>query len=324
MPKRKTTQEFNTELKELFPNLELIGEYNGDKNYLTVKCTIHDYVFKSKPVWLRHGHGCQKCYDDRRGNALRRSLEDVIADARKTHGNKYDYSKITDYKNGHTKVSIICPIHGEFEMTMNHHINGQGCPRCAGKYKTTEEVIKEFIKVHGDEYDYSKVEYKGRTVPVCIICPKHGEFLQTPDNHLEGKGCPKCNSSKLEKKIRKFLLDNKVEHSEQTRFDWLGKQSLDFFLPQYNIAIECQGEQHFKDFSGTLKFRTTIDDRIRLDITKKELCDEHNIKLLYVMQKRWKDKSLSKRFNGIYSEKNIILDKEVDSILLDKIKARLT
>ena len=62
-----------------------------------------------------------------------------------------------------------------------------------GKFKfTTESFIEEARRVHGDKYDYSKVEYKGTDVKVCIICPKHGEFWQTPKNHLYGRGCLKC------------------------------------------------------------------------------------------------------------------------------------
>ena len=61
------------------------------------------------------------------------------------------------------------------------------------KRKTTEEFIKEAIGVHGEKYDYSKVEYKNNKIKVCIICPEHGEFWQTPTLHINQKcGCPKC------------------------------------------------------------------------------------------------------------------------------------
>ena len=316
MPKRKTTEEFKAELKQIFPNLELISEYKNDN--VTVRCTIHDYTFNSKPVWLRHGHGCQKCYDDRRGDKTRNNLDDIISRAKEVHKDKYIYSKILTYKNGHTKVPIICPIHGEFQMTMNHHTSGQGCPKCAGKYKTTEEIINEFKKVHKDDSIYDKVVYEGRFKKVCIICPIHGEFWQTPDKHLQGEGCPICKSSKLERNVRNFLIENNIEFERQKTFNWLGRQSLDFYLPKYNIAIECQGEQHFKEFTGTIVPKNNIDKRIIMDITKNELCNENNVRLLYVMPKRWKDKSFAKKFNGIYTNENTILEKE-----LNIIKARL-
>ena len=65
--------------------------------------------------------------------------------------------------------------------------------------KTKEQFISDAIKVHGDKYDYSKVEYKGKDIKVCIICPIHGEFWQRPHNHLEGEGCPICSESYLKK-----------------------------------------------------------------------------------------------------------------------------
>ena len=119
-----------------------------------------------------------------------------IEKAQKVHGDKYDYSKVT-YKDNRTKVCIICPIHGEFWQIPYSHLKGRGCIYCGGKYKrTTEEFIQNAKKVHGDKYDYSKVEYKGHNTNVCIICPNHGEFLQTPSNHLSGKGCQKCANEK--------------------------------------------------------------------------------------------------------------------------------
>lgn len=132
------------------------------------------------------------------------------------HGEeKYDYS-LVDYINTRTKVIIICPVHGEFEQSPNNHLSGKGCPKCANiatgirLNSSTEQFIQKAILVHGDKYDYSKVDYKHSNSKVVIICPIHGEFLQSPDAHLKGKGCKKCsndqqrirNSIKFEKYIR--------------------------------------------------------------------------------------------------------------------------
>lgn len=142
-----------------------------------------------------------------------------------------------------------------FYMTPSNHLQGQCCPKC--KYETLsanfslgkEEFIEIARQVHGDKYDYSKVEYINNHTDICIICPKHGEFWQRPINHINGNGCPKCKSSHLEVEIRKFLIENNIEFCEQKRFEWLGRQSLDFYLPKHNIAIECQGIQHFSNES---------------------------------------------------------------------------
>lgn len=86
---------------------------------------------------------------------------------------------------------------------------------------------------------------------------------------------------------------------------WLGKQSLDFYLPEYNIGIECQGEQHFKEYTGKLEIKTNLEKRIKLDITKNVLCEENGVNLYYFFNKKWENRSLSKMFNGIYSKNNI-------------------
>ena len=160
-------------------------------------------------------------------------------------------------------------------------MNGHGCPTCGGNQKlTTEEFIKRAKEVHGDKYDYSKVDFKGTDKKVCIICPKHGEFWQFANGHLIGRGCPHCKQSSLEKEVRDFLEKENIQFIAQKRSKWLGKQSLDFYLPEYNIAIECQGQQHFKPseyFGGNERYLKTKE----LDLNKNKICKEHNIEILY-------------------------------------------
>lgn len=127
----------------------------------------------------------------------RRTTEQFIEEARRIHGNKYDYS-LSEYINNHTKIKIICPEHGMFEQISTCHINRrQGCPYCAHPSRDTKSFIKTANRKHNYFYDYSKVSYKNNITKVCIICPKHGEFWQTPNDHLDGCGCPKCKPSKL-------------------------------------------------------------------------------------------------------------------------------
>lgn len=127
------------------------------------------------------------------------TTKDFIEKAISIHGSSYDYSK-TEYINGKTKVTIICPNHGVFEQTPANHLSGFGCLRCglanAGQYhkKDTNSFIEEAIKVHGDRYDYSHTQYKGAREKVTIICPKHGPFTQQASSHLRiGNACLKCS-----------------------------------------------------------------------------------------------------------------------------------
>lgn len=135
---------------------------------------------------------------------MKYTTEEFIKKAVSIHGDKYNYSRVR-YINSSTKVEIICPIHGSFWQTPNMHIgcHKRGCPSCGGTKKMT---IKEFVekarKIHSDKYDYSLVEYKNNKAKVKLICPKHGLFEITPNQHLRGDGCPAC----WEQRRRKGVL----------------------------------------------------------------------------------------------------------------------
>lgn len=154
----------------------------------------------------------------------RSTNEEFIEKARKVHGDKYDYSKV-EYKNARTKVCIICKKHGEFWQTPDHHLRGKGCRKCAEEKSsinlrsTTEEFVKRAREVYGDKYDYSKVNYKKSHIKVCIICPVHGEFWQSPINHLLGCECHKCANIRIGNLHRSNAVDfsfkAKLVHGEK-------------------------------------------------------------------------------------------------------------
>ncbi len=108
------------------------------------------------------------------------------------HGYKYDYSKVI-YVDDKTKVVVECPIHGDFNVSPSKHKCGDGCPKCGGTGKLSQnEVIKQFLEIHGYKYDYSKVIYVDESTNIVIGCPIHGDFEQKPNSHKQGSGCIKC------------------------------------------------------------------------------------------------------------------------------------
>lgn len=123
------------------------------------------------------------------------TIDEFIERAVKKHGDRYDYSK-SIYVDSVTPLEIICHEHGSFFQAPAAHLRGYGCPLCGNKKRGKRSSLEEFIdkarEVHGDKYDYSKVEYINSWTKVCIICSEHGEFYQTPMAHLNGQGCPKC------------------------------------------------------------------------------------------------------------------------------------
>ena len=186
---RLTTEEFIEKARKIhgdkydYSKVEYINNYTP----VCIICSKHGEFFQ-KPYNHLNGCGCRICCERKK-----LTTEEFIKQAREVHGDKYNYSKVS-YINTHTKVCIICPEHGEFWQTPNVHLNKHGCPKCCKrntKY-TKEDFVLKARQIHGWKYDYSKVEYVNSSTKVCIICPEHGEFWQTPGSHLSGKGCEKC------------------------------------------------------------------------------------------------------------------------------------
>ena len=286
--RRFTSEEFIIKAQNIHKNENETPIYfytNVDyKNYNTkvkIICPIHG-EFEITPLCHLKGIGCPKC-------ARRKlSTEDIIELFREKQGDRYIYTEV-DFIKMHDKVKIICPIHGEFWQTPSKHLKGQGCPKCAIEKRAEQKKIpiEEFIRraklIHGDKVDYHLVNYNHITDKVCLICKIHGEFWQRANDHLNGHSCPKCCQSHLETEMELFLKNNKIDFIQQankSKFEWLGSLSLDFYLPQYNIAIECQGGQHFQPiehFGGEKEFEI-IRER---DIRKYNLCNEKGIKIIY-------------------------------------------
>ena len=277
-------------------------KHNGKYDYSKV-----EYVNSTTPVCIicpehgefwqtPHNHlnstGCKKCKSNKH-LGVKDSLESFIEKAHKIHGDKYDYSKV-EYVNSTTPVCIICPEHGEFWQTPSNHTNKihpKGCNKCNRlKHSNDEKISKEeFIerarKIHGDKYDYSKVEYVNFHTKICIICPEHGEFWQTPSHHLRNEGCPICNFSKLELDIENFCKNNNIKYISQYNPNWAKKYRYDFYLPDYNTIIECQGIQHYKpvDFAGKGDdwAKKLFEKNVKTDKIKYELAVKNNCNILY-------------------------------------------
>jgi len=130
---------------------------------------------------------CLKTRSDRMG------FDGFVLKAQKIHGDRYIYHP-DNFETVKGKALIECKIHGPFFQNAWNHLNGKNCPPCSGKKCTNQVSFLERCKEeHGDRYDYSNFIYRGVANKGIIICRSHGEFLQSPGNHLSGKNCPKCS-----------------------------------------------------------------------------------------------------------------------------------
>lgn len=312
--KTKTTEDFINECIEKFGDRYDFSKtiYNGSHNNITVFDRLKNCEIITTPTTFLSRNYSTK---------IKVSKENFINKAKEKFGDKYDYNE-TEYINSKTKIRYVCPKHGEIEQLPLNHLR-YGCRYCSKEINSLKRclTLNEFIEkakaVHGDKYDYSEVNYINSSTKVCIICPEHGEFWQMPSKHLSGHGCPKCNRSHLEEEMSLFLSKNNIEYIEQYAPSFLkngnGLQKIDFYLPQYNVAIECQGLQHFTDefYIKNKKLKSNI----TRDEMKYNKCKNNGVNLLYYTTAR---NILLKDFNPIYNSENIFSDKD---LLLEKIKS---
>jgi len=238
-----TTELFRQRAYDKFGDkFDLSGvEYVNKRTRISVTCPLHG-VFEILPLnFLNSKCGCPSCSHKSaaavRGEKSRMTTDEFIEKASKVHGGRYDYSKV-EYVNSNTKVCIKCPVHGEFWQLPSNHLQGMGCRKC-GRESIRESTdvltcrfIEKAIAVHGDKYDYSKVEYKNAYTDVCIICKKHGEFLQSPHNHLRGHGCPFC-ANKYKTTCDFVTMARKV-HGD--KYDY---SNVEYVNSQDKVEIKC-------------------------------------------------------------------------------------
>jgi very-short-patch-repair endonuclease len=301
--KRLTIEEFISRSKSIHENrYDYSGViYKNGKTKVNISCPIHG-MFQQRPYNHSIGEGCFKCAHDSNGLNKRSNTNDFIEKAGRVHGTVYDYSKIV-YDGNKKKVEIICPNHGSFWQTPNNHLRGQTCPSCANvviankNRKTTDEFVQDAKQVHGDRYDYSSVDYKNKDANVIIVCRRHGQFNQSPHNHLLGAGCPKCVSSKGEQKIMMIMDSNGIQYERQKMFSDCRSPKgrmlrFDFFIPDKNVLIEYDGPQHFGDLRiGKYTLKKTEYEILKThDKIKDDYTQSKGIKLVRISYRE--DKSI--------------------------------
>ena len=316
---------FINESKKIFGDL-----YDYSKVYYKDAMTDVEIVCKKcgKSFFKRPGNhtslkqGCPYCKKEECRAGFRVSFEEFVQEAKKKFGDRFEYSK-EHFVNMGTKMTIYCKKHNYyFEQAPKQHLISQcGCPLCSKEefgripIKMSNEMFIERSKeIFGDDtFDYSRLEYINTETPVELYCNIHKVWFKViPEKHLcRHQGCPECNNAEscLEKEVRLLLERNDIKFEKEKKFKWLKYKSnmrLDFYLPELNIAIECQGPQHFIQAKNiwTDTLEKLKDTQVR-DQTKNEQCKEHNIQILY-----YSTVYLSRRISDNYFLGHIITSKE--------------
>lgn len=296
MAKKLTTEEFIEKAKKKHGDAFTYESsvYKNSVTKLVITCPSHG-DFEQTPNSHLNGSGCPDCSGAKISESKRMTTEEFITKSRAAHGGRYDYSE-SEYHGCFEKVKISCQVHGAFEQTASNHIAGSGCPDCVPGTITsklssnTEEFVAKAKKTHGGRYKYESAVYVNNYTDVVITCPTHGEFTQSPHNHLSGKGCSKCSGigpSKVENEIFSFV-SGLVSGAEQSNRTVLNGKELDVLCADQRVAIEFDGL--YWHSSGSLE----DDKRIKgYHLQKTEMVETQGIRLYHIFENEWYEKSMA-------------------------------
>ena len=168
-------------------------------------------------------------------------MENFIKEAKKIHGDRYDYSNL-EYINSSIKVKIFCKTHNFlFEQSHSKHKSGQNCTKCSKRFMDTNYFKEKASRLHLYKYDYRESVYvDNNTKNIKIVCPDHGEFLQSANNHLRGQGCSECGKIRVKelKKITKFEFIERSQKKYGDLFDYSNINYIDYITPLNIICKE--------------------------------------------------------------------------------------
>lgn len=305
MGRKLTKEEAQEKLNAVRPKVEIISDYNGMYSYITCRCRTCDYVWSTKLHTLIYSVsvGCPRCAIEVRNKNEMISHDNFVARVKKKNSNIKIIGKYTGMKH---RIDVECSICGNQWAPIADSIANcnTGCPVC-GRDKVSEKKRMS----HNDFVNRCKLadvtpieEYTGLRNKILVRCNKCGEeYMAPPASLLAGHGCPLCRQSKGERIISLCLNENNIKFIPQYMFDICRDKNplpFDFYLPEDNVCIEYDGEQHFRAvnyFGGEegLAIRQKHDDM------KTKFCNNNKIKLIRI------------RYDSI----NTITD--VEDILLD-------
>lgn len=280
---------------------EAIIKYIEDNNYIFIK-----FIFYKKsdsrilikcsnpnhPSYevnfnnFKNGKRCPKCKFEKLSNVFRKDFSLI----KKEIENKgYEIIEIIGgkYINLNTEFILRCKNGHLWKTTYRNFMHGNDCSYCFGNGKLTYEYVKEYFKYY--DYILLSKEYVNASTLLKVQCPEGHIFYITYNKFQQGRRCSVCTKWKGEREIIRIFEKYNIVYEYQKKYEGLyginknKKTSLlsyDFYLPNYNLLIEYQGEYH----DGTARNQTEEQFKIQqeYDKRKKEYAENNNIKLLEI------------------------------------------
>ena len=284
---RKTHEQYQQELVVINPNLEVLGKYINAQTPILHRCKLDGYMWDAIPNNVLHGHGCPVCYGNKKKTTEEYKNELLCINP--------NIEAIEEYIDAQTPIAHRCKIDGNiWKVSPTTVLCGEGCPECGHKRignalrKTQKEYIADVAKVNPNVEVIG--QYINAQTPLYHRCKKDGYlWMARPYNILYGYGCPICQESKGEQTIQKWLEAHDIQYIPQQRFDNcrdIKPLPFDFYIPQYNMCIEYNGQQHYEpvDFSGKGQehAQQQLEKIQHHDAIKNTYCKNHNIELLVI------------------------------------------
>ena len=213
-----------------------MADFIGSENVVII-CSKHG-IFQQTPYNHLKGNQCKYCSKNIR------TQQEFIEKVTLKHKGKYLYPNF-NYQTLQDKIDIICPIHGKFKKTAWDHLIGKGCRECLYDSLRSDNFKERSIIIHGNQYDYSQVQYHNQMTKVTIICPKHGEFQQLPTHHLKGSGCSSCGITTIALKLKKTRIQF-IEQAEKIHGNKYDYSKVIYNNSNTKIIIICPEHREFK------------------------------------------------------------------------------
>ena len=220
------------------------------------------------------------------------TTESFVAEAKEIYGDSYDYSKV-DYKNREHRVTIVCPVHGDFQVYAREHLDGKGCPKC----EKGEKFIAKLKEKFGDKFGLDEFVYESSTSPVTLICPTHGAFSRLPNQVLTYKcGCPECGNE-LQRQIQEQAHQDALEHKEERD---LARKEREYARREAKRQRE-EEKKRAEEALAKEKWTNRIHSLLQQEDRQIDLLAEQT-------DKHWYEDFFDFNFNALYSDDGILLD----------------